>query len=323
MATGSPGCGVRPDVPTNNIRTYRRFPYQTLTVFSPLHRLNACTYRLAFSKLRGPGARRLELSKHDLSRLAADVTIGDGVHLHPRVTAEAGVAIGARAIFVDDGVSRTILREGAQIGAGTIIGAGVEIGHGAELRPGAVALATVPSHAILEGNPAQVVGYVRGAGRSEAPHFPVPVADDGPTSAQPLGVGASELYRMRRVSDLRGALTVGEMVEELPFVPKRYFIVFDVPSRELRGEHAHKACHQFLICVHGSCTILLDDGKTRRELTLDRPDLGVYMPPLIWGTQYKYSADAVLLAFASLPYDPDDYIRSYEEFLRAVRKGRR
>jgi hypothetical protein len=91
-----------------------------------------------------------------------------------------------------------------------------------------------------------------------------------------------------------------------------------VPSAELRGEHAHKACHQFLICVAGSCRALLDDGQNRKEVVLDRPDVGLYMPPMIWGTQYQYTRDATLVVFASLPYQADDYIRTYEEFLREV-----
>jgi hypothetical protein len=244
--------------------------------------------------------------------------VGNDVYLHPRVVAEAGVVIGPRAVFVDDGVSQTVVRAGAHIGAGAVIGAGVEIGRGAEVRPGAVVLASAPSNAMLEGNPAQVVGYVHGSGLPEASRFFPPSATEGTRSVHPMGIGDAAVYRMHRVSDLRGALTVGEIERDLPFAPRRYFMVFDVPSGGLRGEHAHKACHEFLICAHGSCTVLLDDGWTRREVILDRPDLGVYMPPMIWVTLYKYSSDAVLLTFASHPYDPNDYIRSYDEFLKSV-----
>ena len=114
---------------------------------------------------------------------------------------------------------------------------------------------------------------------------------------------------------------MGEVPAELPFVPARYFTVFDVPSVELRGEHAHKRCEQFLMCLHGSCRILLDDGVQRCEVTLDRPDIGVYMPPLIWGTQYRYSADAVLLVFASHAYEASDYLRTYDEFISQCGKN--
>ncbi|HSR31217.1 MAG TPA: FdtA/QdtA family cupin domain-containing protein, partial [Anaerolineae bacterium] len=105
----------------------------------------------------------------------------------------------------------------------------------------------------------------------------------------------------------------------LPFMPRRYFIVFDVPSREVRGEHAHRECHQFLVCIKGNCSAVVDDGQDRAEILLDRPNLGLYIPPLTWATEYKYSPDAVLLVLASDIYRADDYIREYDEFLNAVR----
>jgi WxcM-like, C-terminal len=71
--------------------------------------------------------------------------------------------------------------------------------------------------------------------------------------------------------------------------------------------------------AHGRCHVAVDDGQTREEVLLDRPNLGLYIPPMIWGVQHNYSADAVLLVFASDYYDPADYIRDYNEFLRLVR----
>ena len=88
-----------------------------------------------------------------------------------------------------------------------------------------------------------------------------------------LGVGEAALYQLKLIVDLRGALTVGEFGLELPFKPNRYFVVFDVPTREIRGEHAHRKCHQFLICIKGSCRVLLDNGKERCDVLLDRPIL--------------------------------------------------
>ena len=99
-------------------------------------------------------------------------------------------------------------------------------------------------------------------------------------------------------------------------------MVFDVPSVETRGEHAHHECHQFLVCVRGSVAVVADDGKSREEFVLDRPDLGLHLPPRVWGIQYKYSADAVLLVFASHYYDAADYIRDYEQFLDVVGASR-
>jgi hypothetical protein len=186
---------------------------------------------------------------------------------------------------------------------------------------GAVVTRSVPPNAIVVGNPARITGYVDAKKQETSP---LPVASLGGWNGKgilEIGVGGATLHELRVIKDLRGNLSVGEFEREIPFVPKRYFMVYDVPSREVRGEHAHKVCEQFLICVRGSCGILLDDGENRREFTLDRVELGIYMPAMVWGTQYRYSPDAILLVFASHHYDPDDYVRSYDEFRALVRNG--
>jgi UDP-2-acetamido-3-amino-2,3-dideoxy-glucuronate N-acetyltransferase len=124
------------------------------------------------------------------------------------------------------------------------------------------------------------------------------------------------IHRFQRIRDLRGDLSVGEFSRNVPFRPMRYFLVYDVPSVETRGEHAHRECEQFLTCVTGSVTVVVDDGVNREEILLDSPTLGLYIPPGVWAIQYKYSSDGVLLAFASNYYDPKDYIRNYGEYLR-------
>ena len=175
---------------------------------------------------------------------------------------------------------------------------------------GAVVTRSVPPNAIVVGNPAKIVGYVD-ADRSA----PTDTTQIKPTlGAQATDVKGVSLYRMPKVPDIRGSLTVGEFDRSIPFEAKRYFMVFEVPSVETRGEHAHRECHQFLICVRGSCAVVADDGINRQEFLLDKPDIGIHLPPMIWGIQYKYSADAVLLVFASHYYDNSDYIRDYSEF---------
>jgi UDP-2-acetamido-3-amino-2,3-dideoxy-glucuronate N-acetyltransferase len=104
----------------------------------------------------------------------------------------------------------------------------------------------------------------------------------------------------------------------LPFEIKRYFMVFDVPNQEVRGEHAHHQLHEFLICLRGSCAIALDDGQHRDEVTLNSPTIGLHVPPKVWRVHYKYSHDAMLLVLASDLYLADDYIRDYDEFLAVV-----
>lgn len=119
-------------------------------------------------------------------------------------------------------------------------------------------------------------------------------------------------------SDHRGILTVGETPEGLPFPVERFFVVSNVPPGEPRGIHAHRKCHQFLVCVSGSVKAMFDDGTSRKVVILDQPNLGLHMPPLTWGAQYDFSSDAVLLVLASDRYDEDDYIHGYEEFLQLV-----
>jgi dTDP-4-dehydrorhamnose 3,5-epimerase-like enzyme len=95
-------------------------------------------------------------------------------------------------------------------------------------------------------------------------------------------------------------------------------MVYDVPSLEVRGEHAHRTCEEFLVCASGRVTVGVDDGRGRDEYVLDSRSLGLYVPPGIWTIQYQYSDEAVLVVAASHPYDPEDYIRDYGEFLKFV-----
>jgi dTDP-4-dehydrorhamnose 3,5-epimerase-like enzyme len=132
----------------------------------------------------------------------------------------------------------------------------------------------------------------------------------------------SYIHILPHIQDSRGSLSVGEFGKSIPFEAKRYFIVFNVPQGEVRGEHAHRECHQFLLCVKGSCSVVADDGETRCEFVLDKPNVGAYLPPMTWGVQFNYSPDAVLLVFASHYYDDADYIRDYDEFIRLVKDGK-
>lgn len=251
------------------------------------------------------------------------IAFGDHCIVPESTRIEPGVTLGQRVTLAGDNI---VIRENARLDAACVIAEGVTVGQGAWVRAGAVVLRSIPPNAIVEGNPAQVVGYVDRATRENRPDPRLIDVQgfshlDRPTRI-PLDVGGSALYLMRRVADTRGPLTVGEVPNEVPFSPARYFAVFGVPSVELRGEHAHKRCQQFLICLHGSCRVLLDDGDRRCEVTLDRPDMGVFMPEMIWGTQYRYSPDAVLLVFASRTYEADDYLRTYDDFLaERTRRG--
>ena len=139
--------------------------------------------------------------------------------------------------------------------------------------------------------------------------------EDRKPSTTASDVRGVRLYRIPRFRDHRGTLSVTEFSPDLPFQPKRYFVIYDVPGEDIRGQHAHRICDQFLTCVSGSVHVIVDDGEHRDEFVLDSPSVGLYLPPMTWGTEYKYSPDAVLLVLASHSYDPADYIRDYDEFL--------
>ncbi len=278
------------------------------------------------------------------ARIGADCNVCDGVFIEndvvvgDRVTLKCGVQlwdglrlgddvfVGPNATFTNDRFPRsrqypaefpkTVVESGASIGANATILPGLTIGSGAMIGAGAVVTRSVPPNAIVVGNPGRIVGYVgaEGPGRADATAI-APPARPGGVNTPVRGV---TLHRLPRFADLRGALSVGEFARDLPFAPQRYFLVFDVPSAETRGEHAHKRCHQFLLCVSGSVRVLADDGRQRAEFTLDSPDLGIHLPPMTWGTQYRYSRDAVLLVFASEPYDAAEYVRTYDEFKSLV-----
>lgn len=262
-------------------------------------------------------------------RVGDRVTVKCGVQLWDGLTVEDDVFIGPNATFTNDRFprsrvypeqfARTILRKGASIGANATILPGLEIGTGAMVGAGSVVTRSVPPNAIAVGNPARIIGYAN-------THEPLaearPHKDEATNKITASAVRGVTLHELPLIQDMRGNLSVGEFERSIPFPAKRYFLVFDVPSREIRGEHAHRVCHQFLICIKGSCTVVADDGAQRREYLLDRPNLGIYLPAMVWGIQYKYSPDAVLLVFASEYYDAADYIRDYSEFLSLAGNAR-
>ena len=122
------------------------------------------------------------------------------------------------------------------------------------------------------------------------------------------------LIDIPKITDPRGNLAV---IEDgfLPFVIKRVYYLYDVPSDSSRGGHAHIALQQFLVALSGSFDVVLDDGKERKIVTLNRPNKGLYIPQGIWREIENFSAGSVCLSVVSAPYDEGDYIRDYQEFL--------
>lgn len=250
------------------------------------------------------------------------VTIKSGVQLWDGVRIEDDVFIGPNVTFTNDRFPRskqypdkyaiTAVQSGASIGANATILPGITIGRNAMVGAGSVVTKDIPPNAIVVGNPARIVNYVV---RNQQRDMQVLKTTAG---LNDFPVSKARVIEFPEISDIRGRLTFAETPGLLPFVPKRFFLVYDVPGKDVRGEHAHKELHQFLICIKGSCAVVVDDGKNRFEVALDRPTLGLHVPPIIWATQYKFTKDAVLLVLASDIYKANDYIRNYDDYLKLV-----
>jgi UDP-2-acetamido-3-amino-2,3-dideoxy-glucuronate N-acetyltransferase len=255
------------------------------------------------------------------------VTVKSGVQLWNGVIVEDDAFIGPNATFSNDRFPRskqyqsalpvTTICRNASIGAGATILPGLTVGHNAMIGAGSVVTSNVQPNAIVTGNPARVTGYVD-ATRESATFRRAGASGDTSRSVAPTTVKGVTLHRLKRVEDIRGNLLVGEFTRDLPFVPARFFTIFDVPGTRVRGEHAHRTCEQILVCVRGSCAIVVEDGTNREEITLDSPDFGAYISAMIWTTLYRFSPDAILLVFASAYYDPEDYIRDYDVYLQSL-----
>lgn len=237
------------------------------------------------------------------ARLEPDVVVGDRVAIHSGAQLSKGVRVEADVLV---GANATVL-PGLSIGGNAVVGAG------------AVVTRSVPPNAVVVGNPGRIQGY-RGSVRADAGRaVPEELSEAMTRESTVQGV---TLHRLPLNRDLRGSLVASEFGNDIPFEPKRCFVVFDVPGSEVRGEHAHRTCHQFISCVRGGCSLVVDDGNGREEFRLDHPGLGVHVPPMVWATQFRHTSDAILLVLASHHYDAGDYIRHYEAFLKELRTGR-
>jgi UDP-2-acetamido-3-amino-2,3-dideoxy-glucuronate N-acetyltransferase len=250
-------------------------------------------------------------------RIEGDLTLESDVHVGPNAvlgyclsTADANPRIGLQ----------TLVQRHASVGANATVLHGLTIGQKAVIADGAVVTRNVPPNAVVMGNPAQIRTYV-------GLNSPLDVKVRGDARqpghlVAPSRVRGVQLHTLPLITDLRGDLSVAEFERDLPFMPRRYFVTFGVPNEEVRGEHAHREQHQFLVCVSGTCSVVADDGETREEFVLNAPNLGLYLPPMVWGIEYKHARDAVLLVLVSAEYDPEDYIRDYGDYLALVKQGR-
>lgn len=126
------------------------------------------------------------------------------------------------------------------------------------------------------------------------------------------------LLHLNQIGDRNGHITAVNNNLEIPFPIKRIFYLYDIPGGESRGAHAHKECHQFLVAASGSFEVLIDDGLTKRQILLNRPDLGLHIPPGIWASEINFSSGSICLVLASHEYNEMDYVRVYDDYLEFI-----
>lgn len=247
-----------------------------------------------------------------------NVVVDSGCHLCDGMRVGNGCRFASGVVFTrdDGGDGETpdqpiVVSPGVSIGANATI-CRVSIGSNAVIRPGTVVTRKIPPNAIVCGNPAKITGYVGTDIVTRQEH--TIYKQDAPYASR---TGA-RIYNIPKFSDMRGDLSVIEIEQLLPFPIKRMFYTYNIDTELVRGEHAHIRCHQFLISVAGSVNVLCDNGEQREEFILDGPHLGLHVPPLCWGVEYKHSKDNILLVLASHSYDAEDYIRDYDEFLKHI-----
>ena len=128
------------------------------------------------------------------------------------------------------------------------------------------------------------------------------------------------LINMKVMGDERGKLVSLESNKNIPFELKRVYYIFDTLPNQERGKHAHKNMEQIIVAMDGACEFVLDDGKNRETVWLNRPDVGLYIGKNMWREMRNFSYGCKLMVLASDYYNENEYIRDYEEFLKAVRE---
>ena len=122
------------------------------------------------------------------------------------------------------------------------------------------------------------------------------------------------IIELPRIENPAGNITPIHGNVNVPFDIRRVFYSYDIPGGEARGAHAHKECHQFIVAASGSFEVVLDDGRNKRTVLLNRPFDGLHVPPGIWAAEQGFSSGSICLVLASHGYEEADYIRDYEEY---------
>lgn len=133
-----------------------------------------------------------------------------------------------------------------------------------------------------------------------------------------MGIENCRIIELPKITDPRGNLTFVEGGEHIPFNIARVYYLYDVPGGAQRGGHAHRELSQLIVAMSGSFDVLLDDGREKRRIHLNRSYCGLYVCPMIWRELDNFSSGSVCMVLASNRYTEDDYFRDYDEFLTQV-----
>ena len=131
-----------------------------------------------------------------------------------------------------------------------------------------------------------------------------------------------KLVELPRFNDPRGNLSFAEQNNHIPFAIQRTYWVYDVPGGENRGGHAYKSTSEFIIAISGSFDVILDDGSEKKTYTLNRSYYGLYVPRGLWREMENFSTNSLAMILSSTDYDPNDYVRDYDEFLTLKKDGK-
>jgi len=135
-----------------------------------------------------------------------------------------------------------------------------------------------------------------------------------------FNIDACQIVSLPKIADPRGNLTFIEGGNHIPFDIQRVYYLYDVPGGAERGGHAHKGLHQLIIAMSGSFDVVLDDGREKKRVHLNRSYNGLYVCPMIWRELDNFSSGSVCMVLASSKYDEDDYYRNYADFMQARSK---
>ena len=127
-------------------------------------------------------------------------------------------------------------------------------------------------------------------------------------------INDAEIINLPKIEDPRGNLSFFENSNQIPFDIKRTYWIYDVPGGEVRGSHAFKESHEFIIALSGSFDVVLNDGENEIKYSLNRSFYGLYVPNLLWRSIENFSTNSLALIVSSISYDDKDYIRDFEEF---------